>query len=44
MLQLYALTKAISPKQITIFYWNSMLDFSFYSAHARMVAMEVGVL
>ena len=36
--------QAISPDQITIFYWNSMLDFSFYRAHARMVAMEAAGL
>ena len=36
--------QAISPDQITIFYWNSMLDFSFYRTHARMVAMEAAGL
>ena len=44
MLQLYALTKAISPEQITIFYWNTMFDFAFYRAHAQMLAMEAAGL
>jgi hypothetical protein len=44
MLQLYALTKAISPKQIAIFYWNTMFDFAFYKAHGHMLAMEAAGL
>jgi hypothetical protein len=43
-LHLYSLTKAINPRQITIFYWNTMFDFSFYSAHAGMMAMEAAGL
>jgi hypothetical protein len=36
----FALTKAITPNQTTIFYWNSMFDFAFYNAHAKMLDLE----
>ena len=40
MAALFKQTKAINPNQTTIMYWNSMLDFSMYKAHAKMVALE----
>ena len=43
-LALYSRTKAINPRQVTIFYWNTMLDFSFYATHARMEALEAAGL
>ena len=29
------------PRPTAIMYWNSMFDFSMYSAHAHMVSLEV---
>ena len=40
MAALFKQTKAIAPNQTTIMYWNSMLDFSFYRAHAKMEDLE----
>ena len=33
-------TRALAPNQTTVLYWNDMLDFSFYAAHAAMEALE----
>eukprot|EP00036_Acanthoecidae_sp_10tr_P014772 CAMPEP_0206291816 /NCGR_PEP_ID=MMETSP0106_2-20121207/3311_1 /ASSEMBLY_ACC=CAM_ASM_000206 /TAXON_ID=81532 /ORGANISM="Acanthoeca-like sp., Strain 10tr" /LENGTH=841 /DNA_ID=CAMNT_0053722381 /DNA_START=158 /DNA_END=2683 /DNA_ORIENTATION=- len=43
-LELFKLLKALNPDQIRIFYWNTMLDFSFYAAHAQMLEMEAAGL
>eukprot|EP00040_Diaphanoeca_grandis_P003269 m.24433 g.24433 ORF g.24433 m.24433 type:complete len:425 (+) comp14608_c0_seq1:64-1338(+) len=40
MAHLFNQTKAITPNQTTIMYWNTMLDFSMYEAHAAMEASE----
>jgi hypothetical protein len=40
MVALFKQTKAITPNQTTIMYWNTELDFSMYSAHAKMEYME----
>ena len=37
---LYAQIKELNPNITTILYWNSMFDFSFYTAHQRMLALE----
>ena len=36
----WGLRQALSPNQTTVLYWNNMLDFSFYAAHAAMEALE----
>lgn len=38
--RLFQKTRTLSPNQTTILYWNTMLDFSFYSAHAAMEQLE----
>ena len=37
---LFSRIRAINPKVTTILYWNSMFDFSFYTAHQRMLDLE----
>lgn len=37
---LYAQIKRINPNITTILYWNSMFDFSFYTAHQHMLDLE----
>jgi len=37
---LYAQLKRLNPNITTILYWNSMFDFSFYTAHQRMLDLE----
>ena len=37
---LFRQIRAINPNQTTILYWNSMFDFSFYTAHQNMLDLE----
>ena len=37
---LFRQIRAINPNQTTILYWNSMFDFSFYTAHQKMLDLE----
>ena len=37
---LFRQIRAINPNQTTILYWNSMFDFSFYTAHQHMLDLE----
>lgn len=37
---LFQKIKALGTNTTTILYWNSMLDFDFYAAHAKMEALE----
>ena len=38
--ELFRQIRAINPNQTTILYWNSMFDFSFYTAHQKMLDLE----
>jgi len=40
LLTLLGQIKAINPNVTTILYWNSMFDFSFYTAHQHMLDLE----
>jgi len=40
MSALFKQTKALTPNQTTIMYWNSELDFSMFKAHAKMETLE----
>ena len=38
--RLFARIRRLNPNMTTILYWNSMFDFSFYSAHQGMLDLE----
>ena len=38
--RLFGRVRARNPNMTTILYWNTMFDFSFYTAHQRMLDLE----
>jgi hypothetical protein len=37
---LFGRIRAVNPNITTILYWNTMFDFSFYTAHQKMLDLE----